>query len=83
MPFVSVRAILDTADAELPHAGRFIDPHSGTVKPLALAGYLAAHPGALTELLAMQRMKRAAEHSLERFFAAWFADAGSAEHCDE
>ena len=75
VPFVSVRAILDTAETELPHAGRFIDPQSGAMKPLALAGYLAAHPGALSGVLAMQRMRHVAERSLGRFFAAWFADA--------
>jgi adenosylhomocysteine nucleosidase len=73
IPFASVRAILDTAEMELPYAGRFIDEHSGAVKPLALAGYLATHPSAVSDLLAMQRMMRAAQHSLERFFAAWFS----------
>jgi len=72
IPFVSVRTILDTADAELRHAGRFIDPRTGAVKPLALAGYLATHPGALVDVLAMQRMVHAAQSSLERFFAVWF-----------
>jgi adenosylhomocysteine nucleosidase len=71
VPFVSVRAILDTADTELRNTGRFIEPQSGAVKPLALAGYLATHPGAVADLLAMQRMMRAAQSSLERFFAAW------------
>ena len=73
IPFVSVRAVLDTAGTELRHAGRFIEPQTGAVKPLALAGYLATHPGAVADLLAMQRMMRAAQTSLERFFAAWFA----------
>ncbi len=72
IPFISVRAILDTADAELRHAGRFVDARTGAVKPLALAGYLATHPSAVTDLLAMQRMMRAAQTSLERFFAAYF-----------
>lgn len=71
IPFVSVRAILDTADTELRHAGRFIEPQTGAVKPFALAGYLAAHPSAIADLLAMQRMMRAAQTSLERFFAVW------------
>jgi hypothetical protein len=38
-----------------------------------LARHLAAHPVALAELLALQRMQRAARDSLQRFFAAWFA----------
>jgi nucleoside phosphorylase len=74
IPFASVRAILDTADTELSYAGRFIDAHSGAVKPLALAGYLATHPGAVSSLLAMQRMMQAAQRSLEKFFGAWFAE---------
>jgi len=77
IPFVSVRTVLDTADTELRHAGRFIDPRTGAVKPFALAGYLATHPGALTDLLAMQRMMHAAQSSLERFFAAWFSTLDS------
>jgi adenosylhomocysteine nucleosidase len=71
--FVSVRTILDTADTELPHVGRVIDPQHGAVKPLALARYLATHPGALPALLAIQQMRRAAEASLEWFFGAWLA----------
>jgi adenosylhomocysteine nucleosidase len=70
--FVSVRAILDTADTELPHMGKVMDPHNGAVKPVALASYLATHPGALPALLSMQQMRRAAEAGLDRFFGAWF-----------
>jgi adenosylhomocysteine nucleosidase len=74
IPFLSIRTILDTADTELPHAGRFVEPESGALKPLALAGYLATHPSAVPQLLAMQRMMNAAQKSLEQFFAAWFAE---------
>lgn len=77
IPFVSVRTVLDTADTELRHAGRFVDPRTGAVKPLALAGYLATHPSVLPDLLAMQRMMHAAQTSLERFFAAWFSTLDS------
>jgi adenosylhomocysteine nucleosidase len=73
IPFISVRAVLDTADTELRHAGRFLDPQTGAVKPLVLAGYLATHPSALADLRAMQRMMRAAQTSLERFFTEWFS----------
>jgi len=73
IPFVSVRAIIDTADTELPHAGRFTDPRSGALKPLAIAAYIATHPGVLPELLAMQRMMKAAQQSLEQLFAAWLS----------
>ena len=74
IPFVSVRAILDTADMELPHAGKFIEPQSGTINPLALASYLLTHPGALPGLMGMQRMRNAAQLSLEKFFGAWLGD---------
>ena len=73
IPFISVRAVLDTAETELGDAGRFMDQQTGAVKPLALAGYLAAHPRALADLFAMQRMMRAAQTSLERFFALWLS----------
>jgi adenosylhomocysteine nucleosidase len=73
IPFISVRAVLDTAATELRHAGRFMDPHTGAVKPLMLAGYLATHPGVLADLFAMQRMMRAAQTSLARFFAVWLS----------
>jgi len=74
VPFVSVRAILDSADTELQHSGRFVEPQTGAIKPLALAGYLASHPRAFGDLLALQRMMNTAEHSLNRFFDAWFAE---------
>jgi adenosylhomocysteine nucleosidase len=72
IPFLSVRSILDTADTELDASG-FVDPQSGRVKPLALAAHLAGHPSTLPYLLSMQRMMRAAQLSLERFFRAWLA----------
>jgi adenosylhomocysteine nucleosidase len=71
--FASVRAILDTVDTELRHSGRFMDEQNGTLKPLALAGYLATHPTILPDLLALQRMQSAAQTSLNKFFHAWFA----------
>jgi adenosylhomocysteine nucleosidase len=79
IPFVSVRAILDSADTEWRHAAHFIDPQSGAARPLALAAYLTTHPGALPELLAMQRMTHAVQRSLQRFFGAWFAAPQLAE----
>jgi hypothetical protein len=67
-----VRAILDGADhaIELPP---LVDPVSGGTRPLALAGYLAANPRAIGELMALQRMQRAARESLERFFTQWLS----------
>jgi adenosylhomocysteine nucleosidase len=72
VPFVSVRAILDTLETELGHSGRFIDQDNGTFKPLALAAHLATHPSVLPDVLALQRMRDAAQKSLKRFFGAWF-----------
>ncbi|MGH7789339.1 MAG: hypothetical protein ACRERC_20885 [Candidatus Binatia bacterium] len=72
-PFLAVRAVLDGAGDALHLAGNFIDPSDGSVRPLALAGYIATHPSVVSELLAMQRMQRAARDSLERFFAGWLA----------
>jgi adenosylhomocysteine nucleosidase len=77
VPFAAVRAILDGADSELRHAGKLIDPQSGAVRPLALASYLAAHPSAVADLRAMQRMMHAAQDSLDRFFAVWLEAAES------
>ncbi len=74
IPFVSVRAILDTAATELPHLGKVIDPQNGKLRPWALASYLATQPGALPALLAMQDMRRAAQSSLDKFFAAWLGN---------
>ncbi len=70
-PFLSVRSILDGVDHELHIGGQFTDPSSGNLKAATLAAYLATHPGALPELLALQRMQRAAEQSLAMFFARW------------
>ncbi len=77
IPFASVRAILDRADTELDAAAPFVDPATGAVRPLALARHLAAHPGKVAELLALQRMMAAARESLERFFAAFLAEEQS------
>jgi len=76
VPFASVRAILDRSDTELDGSTPFLDPASGAVRPLALAGYLAAHPGALPGLLALQRMMAAARASLEKLFESFLADGG-------
>jgi nucleoside phosphorylase len=73
IPFVSARAILDTAETELRHAGRFVDPQTGRLRPFSLAAYLARHPSALSDLRDMQQMMQAAQRSLDRFFAAWLA----------
>ncbi len=74
LPFLSVRSILDGVDHDLHLGGQFTDPASGNLKAATLAAYLATHPGALPELLALQRMQRAAEQSLAMFFARWLDD---------
>jgi nucleoside phosphorylase len=71
--FLSVRAILDTAEYELPIPTALLDPASGTMRPLAVAAYVATHPGALPTLMDLRRMQTAARVSLERFFARWLA----------
>lgn len=73
VPFASVRAILDTAATELPGPGDFLDPGTGTVRPLDVIRYLARQPGALSQLVALRRMMTAAQRSLEKFFQAWLA----------
>ncbi|HVM95958.1 MAG TPA: hypothetical protein VMT89_06190 [Candidatus Acidoferrales bacterium] len=73
IPFAAVRAVLDTAETELRHAGKFMNPQTGGVKPVALAAYLAKHPGAIGDLLELQKMMRAAQGSLQQFFTAWFS----------
>jgi nucleoside phosphorylase len=73
VPFLSVRAILDGADHQLQMPGTLIDPGTGGLRPLALAAYIATHPGAIAELRALQHMQQAARDSLERFFGQWLA----------
>jgi adenosylhomocysteine nucleosidase len=71
IPFVAIRSILDRADDELDLGGRFVDPTSGAVKPLALAAHVLRHPSSLGRLMEMQRMMQASEAALARFFRAY------------
>jgi adenosylhomocysteine nucleosidase len=73
IPFVVVRAILDTASTELHGSGMFVDPQTGAVRPWPLLRYLARRPAAAAHLLALQRMMAAAQRSLERVFARLLA----------
>jgi len=73
VPFAAVRAILDRADAELPHASKFVDATSGAIKPLALAREVVAHPGIVSDLLAIRRMMQAAQMSLGRLFQVFLS----------
>jgi len=77
VPYLSVRTILDDAQTELAGSAPFLDPQNGTVRPLALAKHLLAHPTAVGELRAMQRLMQAAESSLERFYQAWLSTDGA------
>jgi nucleoside phosphorylase len=74
IPLLSVRAILDAAEHEVRLPATLMDPASGNLRPLALAGYVATHPGVVAELMAMQRMQSAARDSLERFFGRWLTE---------
>jgi adenosylhomocysteine nucleosidase len=76
IPFMSVRVVLDPSAVTLQYAGRFVDPQSGALRPLALARHLVSHPKVVGDLVTMQRMVRAVQDSLGRFFAAWLGGAG-------
>lgn len=73
IPFVSVRAVLDTAATALPESGGFVDPETGTIRLLELVRHLTKQPSAVSELLALQRMMGAAQRALNKFFEAWLA----------
>ena len=73
IPFAAVRAILDSAETELPAASDLVDHHTGGVNVRNVIRYVATHPGALAQMLALRRMQSAAQTSLEHFFGAWLA----------
>ncbi|MEW6271314.1 MAG: hypothetical protein AB1689_18695 [Thermodesulfobacteriota bacterium] len=84
--FGAVRAVLDPLDVALQHATGIVDPASGRVRArgmIRLIGKLASAPGVWPELLAMQRMMRAARSSLERVFAALLAEDPRSHARDE
>ncbi len=68
--FFAVRAVLDTAEAELPD---LIDPQTGSVRPAALARQLLTQPRTLGTLVGLQRMMAAARLTLERFHESWLS----------
>ena len=72
VPFLSVRAILDTVDTELPEG--LVDRDNGTIRSRALVSHLVTHWHSLPSLLPLLRMQAAARGSLARFFGAWFAE---------
>jgi len=74
IPFIAVRAVLDSADTELPVAADLVDHNTGGINWRKLIRHLTAHPGGIPQLLALQRMQSAAQRSLERFFRAWLLD---------
>jgi len=73
IPFGAVRSILDPAETRLDQSGGFVDPATGSVRPLALAGHLLRHPSAFATLREMKKMMDAAESSLQRFFSQYLA----------
>jgi nucleoside phosphorylase len=69
--FAQVRSILDAADIELHESGDFMDAETGRLRVLDTLRFVATHPGATSQLLALRRMMVAAEHALEGFFAVY------------
>jgi adenosylhomocysteine nucleosidase len=73
VPFIAVRAVLDSAETELAASAELVDHQTGGVNVRNVIRHLALHPGALPQMLALQRMQSAAQKSLERFFGVWLA----------
>ncbi len=61
VPFASVRAVLDTANAEIP---RYLS--ANPIGPARILGSLLIHPGRLTGLIRLARLVRTASSSLSR-----------------
>jgi nucleoside phosphorylase len=59
VPFLSVRAVLDAAEDELTMPETLVDPTTGAVRPLALTGYVATHPGAIPHFPMASTARRA------------------------
>lgn len=55
LPFAILRAICDPAERDLPPAALTALDASGRIKPLALAGSLARHPGQIGALIGLGR----------------------------
>lgn len=71
-PFVSIRAIIDTAEDDVTLLARIGDPQSGQLRPSDLAAHVLRHPGSIAELWRLRRAQRASRDALRRFFACWF-----------
>ena len=80
IPFLAVRSILDTAETELSGLTALIDRKTGGVKPVALAVRLATQPRTVPRVVALHRMRSAAERALKTFFAALFATPAPDTH---
>jgi nucleoside phosphorylase len=77
LPFASVRAVLDTAAADLPSTEGFIEP-DGSLRPLRAAFSALRKPAAMPGLMALARDVRGAESSLGRLFRALLRDSSPA-----
>jgi hypothetical protein len=53
-----------------------MDPESGRLRPLDVLRFVATHPSAASQLLALRRMMAAAETALQTFFAAYLRGRG-------
>ncbi|HYD49063.1 MAG TPA: hypothetical protein VEB21_11980 [Terriglobales bacterium] len=73
VPFAAVRAVLDTAVTELPEPGAYLDPVSGAIRWRVLLGEVSQRPATVFHLARLGFAMRAAERSLSRFCAAFFA----------
>jgi nucleoside phosphorylase len=71
IPFASVRVVLDAADTGIDTSAGLVDGQTGDVRPLAVARALLTRKPSWSSMRSMQRMLATAEHSLERFFAAF------------
>ncbi|MEO8602448.1 MAG: hypothetical protein ABI629_07730 [bacterium] len=72
VPFISVRAVLDSADEDLQVLTHFTNPLSGNLRPLALVQHVFSHPEAIANLLSLRRAQALTQGNLTKFFRAWF-----------
>ena len=67
IPMLSLRAIADTLDQNIPVPGNVLmDPETGRANPQGIFKYLFAHPKAAPEFARLVRNARAAQHALAR-----------------
>ena len=67
VPFLSVRAVLDTADQEIPEFAAALGDRGPLMQALLASAKCIARPGNLPSLLKLSRQTRIAQASLEGF----------------